>query len=120
MTQDNKKPKATTFKSILKDVEKIFNVQLQTFTAEFLEHTTSEKLEKMIPQDVGDSDAWIEQHVAAFVEDEDPSVEDMVKGSAAIFMMAFMEQVFAHLGIDDDGDDDGGDDDGGDDGESDE
>ena len=116
MSNDKTKPKKRTFKGILREMEKIYALQLQKFTVEFLEHTPPEQLEEMIPENVGDCDAWIEEHVAKFTENEEPSVEEMVKGSAAIFMMAFMEQVFSHVGIgdaeDDDDDDDNEEDDG--------
>lgn len=104
-------PKARSFESIFSDVKKIFNLQLQTFTVQFVDNITSEELDAMLPEDVSEVDAWIEEFVEKFVENEEPTVDEMVEGSAAIFMMAFLEKLFDHVGIksDDDGDGDGDD-----------
>ena len=103
--------KARSFKSIFDDVRKIFNLQLQTFTVQFVENITDEEMEAMLPEDIGDLDEWIEEYVEKFTENEEPTVDEMIEGSSAIFMMAFLEKLFDHLGIgadskdDDDGDD---------------
>jgi len=113
MSSDDPKPR--TFESIFSDIQKIFNLQLQTFTVEFVDNISSEELEAMLPEDIGEIDKWIEEYIDTFTQNEEPDVEEMVQGSAAIFMMAFLEKLFDHLNIDskddsddsDDGDSDG-------------
>ncbi len=116
MTTDDTPPlKPVTLESLLSDVRKVYNVQLNTFLTQFIQNTSEQQLTDFIGDDVNKMDDFIEQHVSVFVENEEPSVEEMVDGAAAIFVMAFLERLLDHLGIadvedDDDGDD--GDDDG--------
>ncbi len=95
-------PIPVTMESLLSDVRKIFNLQLNTFLTSFVQNTSDEQMEEFLPDDLSDVDAFIEGHVSAFVENEEPSTEDMIDGVAAIFVMAFMERLFDHMGIPDD------------------
>ena len=99
-------PIPVTMESLLSDVRKIFNLQLNTFLTSFVQSTSDEQLEAFLPDDLSEVDAFIEAHVSAFVENEQPSTEDMIDGVAAIFVMAFMERLFDHMGIPDDEDED--------------
>lgn len=98
-----RKPKAPpTLDQFLSQIRKLMGFQLQTVLAEFLNSHSDEQIEAFLPEDVSEADEWIEQHVNTFVENEEPSVQDMVDGIGAIFVMAFLEQLYEHCQIDED------------------
>lgn len=96
-----KKPptKPPTLDRMLSDVRKGMNVQVNTFLAQFLDAHTDEELDAFLPEDVGEADAWIEGHFDAFVQNEDPTTDDMVDGLSALFMMTFLERLYEHCDI---------------------
>lgn len=96
-------PKQTpTLERVHSDIRKAFGFQLNTFVAQFLEANTDEDIEAFLPQNIAEADRWIDELVAKFVDIESPSTDEMLDGIAAIFMMAFLERVYEHCGVDDD------------------
>ena len=104
-----KRPKPPTLEKLLADFRKVYTVQLNRFVAQFVDSHTDEDIEAFLPADVSEADSWIEEHITAFVENEEPTVDDMLDGLAAIFMMAFMERLYEACGITGDEDGDEGD-----------
>lgn len=100
-TGKGKKP--PTLESMLSDVRKAFGMQLNTFLAQFVAAHTDEEIDAFLPEEVSEADEWIEDHVSAFTNNEDPTVEDMVDGASAVFMMAFLERLYEACGINADG-----------------
>lgn len=94
------RPKKTpTLEKVHTDIRKAFAFQLNTFTAQFLQANTDEDIEAFLPEDITEADRWVEGLVEAFLDNEEPSVEDMLSGVSAIFMMAFLERLYEHCGI---------------------
>lgn len=111
-----KKEAVPTLEGMLADFRKAYGMQLNTFVVQFVEGHSDEAINAFLPEDVSEADSWIEQHINAFTENEDPSTDDILDGVAALFMMAFLERLYEACGItneddyEDDGDDDGEDD----------
>lgn len=94
-----KRKEPPTLERMLAEIRKGFSFQLNTFLVQFTEANSDEDIEAFLPEDVGEADKWIESHISKFVENEDPSPDEMIDGVAAIFMMAFLERLYAHCGI---------------------
>ena len=118
-TIDNPPPKKKipTLESMLADIRKAYGMQLETFVVQFCNNHTDADIEAFLPEDLEQADAWIDELVTAFTDNEDPTTEEMIDGASAIFMMAFLERLYAACGIanqDDetgDGEDEDGDED---------
>lgn len=104
--QGRKPKQPPTLDQLLSNIRKLMAFQLNTVLAEFLNSHTDAQIEAFLPEDVSEADEWIEGHVNAFIENEEPTVQDMVDGIGAIFVMAFLEQLYEHCQIEGEDDED--------------
>ena len=107
--QGRKPKQPPTLDEFLSNIRKLMGFQLQTVLAEFLNSHTDEQIDAFLPEDVSEADEWIEGHVGSFTDNEEPTVQDMVDGLGAIFVMAFLEQLYEHCQVETDDSDDEGD-----------
>ena len=115
-----KKRPPPTLAKFLSDMQKAMGFQLQTLLAQFLETYTDEDLEAFLPENPSEADDWIEGHINAFLENEEPTIGDMTDGLGAFFVMAFLEQLYEHCQVEDGDEEDGDEEDDEDDGDEDE
>jgi len=99
-----KKAAVPTLEGMLSDIRKAYGMQLNTFVVQFVESHSDEAINAFLPEDVSEADRWIEQHISAFTENEEPSTDEILDGAAALFMMAFLEKLYEACGITSDGD----------------
>jgi len=107
-----------TLESMLADIRRVYGMQLETFVVQFVDNHTDQDIEAFLPEDLAQADSWLDGLVSAFTANEDPTTDEMMDGVAAIFMMAFLERLYAVCGIASNDDEDfDGDGEGTDDGE---
>lgn len=94
-----KKSSAPSFDKVLNDLQRVFKLQLNTFLIQFVEGNTDADIEAFLPEDLSEADAWVDEHVSVFTDNEQPTTDDMVTGMAAIFMMAFLELLYEQCGL---------------------
>lgn len=91
-----------TLDSMLSQFQQAMHLQLNTVVAQFLDGHTDDDIDAFLPEDIEEADTWVEQHIAKFTENENPSIKDMTDGLGAIFMMAFLEQLYEHCQVEED------------------
>lgn len=98
-----------SFPAMLAQFRRVMGTQLNTFVAAFVDQHTDEQINKFLPKEVADVDNWLDNHMSAFTENEQPSVEDMIDALGTLYMMAFMERLYTHCGLEELPADDGAD-----------
>lgn len=105
-----KRPQPPTLDAVYSDFRKALTFQINKVVLSFMEQHNDEALEAFLPDDIDAADAWISERLDRFLDNEDPTTEDMLDGMTALFMMAFLERIYEATGVLDDTDDSGEDD----------
>jgi hypothetical protein len=105
-----KRPQPPTLEAVYSDFRKALTFQVNKVVLSFMEQHSDEALEAFLPDDIDAADAWISERLDRFLDNEDPTTEDMLDGMAALFMMAFLERIYEATGVLDETDEDDSDD----------